>query len=108
MKLFSSIKINLNKNRGLLLFFKGLPKKLAKKPLYPILTIFLFSLIWGVWLFYKYVILIEKTEPQVQENLLQIEDKAYQRILSEWQGREKKFREADLKSHLNPFSQSVD
>ncbi len=98
MKPFSQIKFNKFKN-----FFNRLPKILAEHSFITILFLFLLSLIVGGFIYYKYVVLVKNKEPQITRKPLQIEEKIYQKILNEWQEREKRFNEADLKEYTDPF-----
>ena len=104
MKFLTSIKINTKKKQDFLSIFKKLPLKVARRPLPIIIVLFLVSLLWGVSVFYKYVILPEKEEPEEQKRTLQIEESAYQEILSGLEEREENLKEADSKEYSDPFN----
>ena len=54
-------------------------------------------------MFYKYYILAKRVEPEIKEASLQFKEDLYQTILSEWQEREIRFREAETKEYPDPF-----
>jgi len=68
-----------------------------------VILIFL-ALILGGFAFYKYSFLVEKSEPKFTGEPLRFEEAAYQKISQEWQIRQKKFEQADLKEYPNLFS----
>ena len=84
-------------------FFKKLLRALREKVFLTFLGLLLISLILGGIVFYKYSILIKKTEPKITEKPLQFQEKTYQEVLKTWQEKEKKFQEADLKEYPNLF-----
>jgi len=86
-------------------FLKKLPKILGLHAFLTFLALLLFSLIGAGIIFYRYSILVEKTELDVSESLLQFKEKTYQEVLKTWQEKEKKSREADLKQYLDPFQE---
>jgi len=98
MRLFSNIKFDKLKR-----FFKKLPRALAEHSLLTILALFFLSLIVAGLIFYKYVILVEKAEPQIIKKPLHFEEKIYQKISDEWAEREKRFNETNLKEYQDPF-----
>lgn len=98
------MKLNSNKTKE---FFKKLPRALAENLfLASILSIFL-TLIIGGFMFYQYNTLIKEAESQIPETLLQFKEKNYQDILTQWQEREKRFNEVDLKQYPNPFQSTA-
>jgi hypothetical protein len=74
----------------------------AQHPFLTCLFLFLFALIIGGTLFYKYTILAQKIRPELFE-FLALKEKNYQEVLGVWQQQEKKFNEADLKEYPDPF-----
>ena len=102
MKLFPRIKLNKLKN-----FFGKSPRNLAVHSFTVILLLFIFSLIFGGFVYYKYVFLIKNKEPQITQKPLQVDEKTFQKILNEWQEREKRFNEADLKEYPDPFKSPI-
>jgi hypothetical protein len=79
-------------------------KWLAEHAFLVFLVLVLVALILGAAMFYKYNILVKKAEPEIKETPLQFKKNIYQNILEEWEGREERFKEADIKEHLDPFS----
>ncbi len=82
---------------------KKLPKNLAEKAFLTFLKLFCISLIFGSFIFYQYVILGQKIEPQVTEKPIQFKEKTYESVLRFWQVREETIKEIDSKSYSNPF-----
>ncbi|MCJ7786674.1 hypothetical protein MUP06_00460 [Patescibacteria group bacterium] len=93
-------KIKFNKIK---IFFKKLPRILGEKAFLAFLFLLFISLILGGIIFYKYSILAEKAEPRIIEKPLQFKEKVYQEILNEWEAREKRFKETELKEYPDPF-----
>lgn len=98
MKLFSKIKFGRIKD-----FIKRLPRILAEHSFLTILILFFLALILGGLIFYKYIFLIEKAEPQIIKKPFRLEEQIYQKILKEWEERERRFNEASLKVYPDPF-----
>lgn len=68
------------------------------------LFIFVFLvLIISSFIFYQYSFLVEKKEPQIVEIPLYFKEAIYQKILEEWQIRQKKFEEAEFKEYRDLF-----
>ena len=82
---------------------KKLPWIFGMHAFLTLLVLILLTLILGALIFYKYNVLIKKEEPKVIEKPLQLEEKTYQKIVSEWQKREKRFIEASQKEYSDPF-----
>jgi len=93
-------RIKLNKIKT---FLKILPKKLSENSFSVFLGLVVFSLILGLLIFYQYVILAKTKTPVVTEKPLQFKTKTYQTILNEWQKRNEKFLEINLKEYSDPF-----
>ena len=85
------------------IFLKKLPKKLAKKAFLTFLGLFVLSLIFGGFIFYKYSI-IPRSEP-VESTKVELEFKSelYQEILEIWQNKEEQFEKTATKQYLNLF-----
>lgn len=98
MKLFKKIKFNKIKKS-----FKRIPKILAVHSFMTILVLFLFSLALGGLIYYEYFILVKTIEPQIVKRPIQFEEETFQKILNEWQEREKRFEETDSKEYLDLF-----
>ena len=85
-------------------------KKLKKLPIFLaehlfglFLILILFALILGGGFFYKYSILTEQELLEPIEKPLKFKTKVYKEVLQEWQDREQKFKQTDLKTFPNPF-----
>ncbi len=62
-----------------------------------------FGLVFGGVLFYQYYLLVEKIEPEIAGKQIYFQEEIYLEILEEWKKQEKKFKEVDSKTYLNPF-----
>jgi len=67
------------------------------------LLIFFLTLILGGLIFYQYVFLAEKKEPNILERTIFFNEEAYEKVLEEWGSREKKIQEIDSGQYSNPF-----
>ena len=85
-------------------FFKKLAWIIGRNTGIALLILFFLALILGGFVFYKYGFLVEKLEPQIIEKTLQFKGTIYQKISQEWQIRQQKFEQADLKEYPNLFS----
>jgi len=82
---------------------KKLPRIFGEHAFLTFLGLLLIALILGALIFYQYSFLVEKTKPKVVEKLLKFKEETYQEVLKAWQGREREFKEIDLKEYQNPF-----
>jgi ABC-type maltose transport system permease subunit len=84
-------------------FVKKLPKKLAEKAFLTFLGLFVLSLIFGIFIFYKYSI-NQKTE-SIEDGKIELKFKleTYQKILQVWQNNEEQFEKIDSKQYFNLF-----
>ena len=98
MKIVNLIKINKVKK-----VFGKLPRILGERAFLVSLILIFLALILGGFIFYKYNILAQKTEPQIIEKPFQFKESLYQKILEEWQGHQRKFDEAELKEYPDLF-----
>lgn len=85
------------------IFLKKILRTLGENTFPSILFLFLLATILSSLIFYKYVILVKKIEPEISGKPLLVEEETYQDILMIWQEREMKSQQADLKQYLNPF-----
>lgn len=69
--------------------------------------LFFLALIIGGFIFYKYSFLAEKIEPQITEQPLRFKESLFQEILEEWENREKRFEETELREHPDLFRTRV-
>jgi hypothetical protein len=92
------------------------PKKLIKKikilpgtlARHSFLTFFIFLLLDFVlagFVFYKYVILIEKTKAETLRTPLRFDQINYQGVLKQWQTREENLEKINSKQYINPFQE---
>ena len=84
-------------------FLKRLFLTLGEKAFLTFLGLLLIALIFGAIIHYQYSALTKRVEVQIVGEPLQFQEKAYQNVLKIWQEREKKFEEADLEEHPDPF-----
>jgi len=54
-------------------------------------------------IFYQYSFLVEKKEPQIIERPIQFKEELYQKILKEWETRQKNFDQAEQKEYRDLF-----
>jgi len=85
-------------------FFKKMFWKIGENPFPTFFILIILAIIFGCLIFYQYSFLAGKKEPQIIEEPLQFKEDLYQKILAEWQSRQKKFQEAELKEYRNLFS----
>lgn len=97
------LKINNKKLKNIKKFFKKLPLIIAKHAFLVSLALFLLSLLLGVGLFYKYSILVQKTELGILEQAYVFEQDIYEQVLEVWQEHERISQQADIKEYLDPF-----
>lgn len=85
-----------------IIFLKKLPWIIATRVLLTSIF-FLFLALLIAAIFYKYETLIFKIQPDISQELIQFREDLYQKILEEWENREERFNQADLKEYPNPF-----
>lgn len=79
------------------------PRAIAQHLFLASLILIFISLILGGFLFYQYSILAQKAEPEITIQLVQFKENLYQKVLEEWQEREKRFEAAPTKTYPDPF-----
>ncbi|MFH1841287.1 MAG: hypothetical protein ABH800_00725 [Candidatus Nealsonbacteria bacterium] len=67
------------------------------------LIIFFLSLIIGSFMFYKYGFTEKEIDPVAAGEVIQFKENLYQKVLVEWNSREKIFEEVKTKTYVNPF-----
>jgi len=83
---------------------KNLPRTLAEKNFLTFLGLLLVVLFLGLIILYYYVFLIEMIDEIIEkEELLKLDTETQRRVLEEWQKRNEKFLEADIKEYPDPF-----
>ena len=81
--------------------------KLGSHAFLAVLVFILLTLILGDFLFYKYVILIEREEPKIVESNFKFEDNLYRKVLEEWRIKEQKLEKSLSEKYLNPFKAEI-
>ena len=84
-------------------FLGKLPRNLAERAFSTFLKNFLIALIFAGIVFYQYVVLVQKYQPEIKEKPLQFKEKTYDNVLKIWQEREEETKQIDLKQYQNPF-----
>jgi len=93
----------MNKLQRLIEFLKKIFWKIGGNPLPAFFILLILALIFGGLIFYQYSFLAEKKEPQIIEKPIQFKEDLYQKILAEWQMRQKNFDEAEQKEYRDLF-----
>jgi len=76
---------------------------MGEKPLSTFFILLVSAVIFGGLIFYQYSFLAEKKEPQVIERPIQFKEELYQKILTEWEERQKKFDQVEQKEYRDLF-----
>ena len=93
-------KIKFNKIKT---FFIKLPRILGEKAFLTFLGFLIIFLIFGALLFYKYIFLAEKVQPEITEGPLQFNEELFQEILQKFEEKQRKFEETKTKAYPDPF-----
>ena len=80
--------------------------KMGENPLLTFFLLLILVLIFGGLIFYQYSFLAEKKEPQIIERPIQFKEELYQKILEEWEIRQKNFDQAGQKEYRDLFRAS--
>jgi len=83
--------------------FQKLPYFLARRVLIVIFAIVLFDAALGAVLFYTYVVLPEKAEPEISKDSLGFRQDLYDKVLIQWQKQEQDIKDFSQKSYSNPL-----
>ncbi len=86
--------------------FQRLPRILGRQAFLTFLALLLLSLALGGLCFYKYGFLAARVELQIPKKPLQLNEEMYNRILGEWEGREQRLKEIDVKQYPDPFRET--
>lgn len=97
-------KLKVVKLKQIKVFIKKLPKKLAEKAFLTFLGLFVLSLIFGGFIFYRYSILPQPKPVERGEVGLKFKLELYQKILEIWQNKEERFEKTAAKQYLNIFT----
>lgn len=84
-------------------FFKKLPRVLGENSFLTFLGLLFVSLVLGALVFYKFSFLVGKEKPEITEGSFRFQEKTYQAVLDEWQKRDQRLSEINLKLYPNPF-----
>jgi len=84
---------------------KKLPKTLAKHSFSTFLIFLLLDFVLAGIVFYKYVILIEKTKVETLRTPLRFDHTSYQEVLNQWEKRQNNLEKINSKQYINPFQE---
>lgn len=76
---------------------------LGSKAFWIIMMILLLELLFGGFLFYKYVFLTAQQNLEVVSSSYKFKENFYQNIVLSWQQREQNFQDFYQNEHINPF-----
>ncbi|MFH1671344.1 MAG: hypothetical protein ABH889_01025 [Candidatus Portnoybacteria bacterium] len=76
---------------------------MAENSFLAFLGFFLVIALIGTFVFYQYGYRVGHKEIDISEEVLRFNTDKYQEVLIEWQKRNQRFSEADLKQYQNPF-----
>ncbi len=84
-------------------FFKKLPRVLGENSFLTFLGLLFVSLVLGALVFYKFSFSVGKEKPEITEESLRFQEKTYQAVSDEWQKRDERLSEINLKLYPDPF-----
>lgn len=67
------------------------------------LIVLFLSLVIGGFMFYKCGFSEKEIDPALIGEVVQFKENLYQKVLAEWNERQKTFEEAESKTYVNPF-----
>ncbi|OGZ70587.1 MAG: hypothetical protein A3F47_01440 [Candidatus Staskawiczbacteria bacterium RIFCSPHIGHO2_12_FULL_38_11] len=82
---------------------KKIPWILGRYAFLFILIFILLDLLFGGFLFYRYLFLVKNKEPQITSIQAKFKEETYQSVLSSWQAREESFNNSSGLNYQNPF-----
>lgn len=94
------MKIKLIKIKDLLV---KLPRILGEKAFLTFLGLLIIFLIFGAFLFYKYIFLVERIQPEAVDSYLQFDENLFQKISKKFNERERNFKITETKEYPDPF-----
>jgi hypothetical protein len=97
----------MNKIKRFTEFLKKIFWKIGENPLPTFFILLILALSIGGLIFHRYSFLAEKKEPQITERKIQFKEDLYQKILEEWEIRQKEFEEADSREYRDLFKIQV-
>ena len=68
-----------------------------------VLILILLDVLFGGFIFYKYIFLAKNQKPEINTASFQFEDDPYQKVLNQWQERDTKLAEYLQKNYPSPF-----
>jgi len=68
-----------------------------------VLILIFLDVILGGLLFYKYIYLAEKESPAINASVFQFDENSYQKVLTQWESRNKDLQVFLQKNYSNPF-----
>lgn len=87
--------------------FGKLPRILGEKAFLTFLGLLVVFLVFGAFLFYKYIFLVEKAQPEVIEGSLQFNERLFQKILEKSRDKQEKFKETETKKYPDAFTKII-
>lgn len=87
-------------------FFKKLPWVLGRRAFFVIIVFSFLSVLFGVFLFYVYVVGPSSKEPEVFESPVRFRQDLYYKILNQWEIDSQKESDASKIERLNPFNKN--
>ena len=85
------------------IFFKKLPRLIAKRAFSAFLILFSLSLVLGGLIYWRQNTLVNEAQPEGISKQLKFKSITYQNILAIWQQKEDRFSGADTKTYPNLF-----
>jgi len=83
--------------------FKKILQAVGKYAFLFILIFVLLGIVFGEFLFYRYVLLLKIKEPIIISSPTKFRDDVYQSVLKEWQIRENIFNDLPQENYSDPF-----
>ncbi|MBI2054266.1 MAG: hypothetical protein HYT36_02950 [Candidatus Staskawiczbacteria bacterium] len=99
--MFDKIKIKIENYK--LARIKKIPWIFGLRAFWIILLLVFASSMFGLFLFYKYAVLVEREEITIAGGSLKFKNNIYQKVLEQWQLKEDKFMELKTEEYQNPF-----
>lgn len=97
------MKLGFKKTIKTIKFFPGI---LARHSFLTFLFLLSLDFIFAGIVFYKYVIVIEKTKTETLRTPLRFDNASYQEVLDKWEQRRAKLEEIDSKEYPSPFQET--
>ncbi|MFH1181261.1 MAG: hypothetical protein V1705_02625 [bacterium] len=88
-------------------FFRSLWRSLAEHAFLVFLCLTAISLLLGAGLFYKYLVLVKRAEPEITEKPILFSEKDYVSVLKIWQEKNDRFEAVGSKTYPDPFKERL-